>query len=114
MGYRSLVRSFEWIACSYFLYLAIACWLPRLSAARRAFIIGAAACAAIAVVLVARSTPVWVRQSAPLVYILAGYFLSGYLFASPSEATEEWLAGWDRRLFGDPVTRFVSWPRLLV
>ena len=33
MRYRSLVRSFEWIACAYFGYLIVACWVPRLSVA---------------------------------------------------------------------------------
>jgi hypothetical protein len=37
MRYRSLVRSFEWIACAYFGYLIVACWVPRLSIGRRAF-----------------------------------------------------------------------------
>ena len=41
----------------------------------------------------------------------AGYFLSGYLFASPSPSVESWLMAWDRRLLGDPATRFVGWPR---
>src|SRR3954453_1101692 len=114
MGYRSLVRSFEWIAWGYFVYLAAACWVPRLPTARRASVIGASLCAAAAVVLLSRSNLSWARQTAPLVYILAGYFLSGYLFASPSVATEAWLAGWDRRLFGNPATRFVTWPKALV
>jgi membrane-associated phospholipid phosphatase len=114
MRYRSLVRSFEWIACGYFGYLVLACWLPRLSAARRAFLIGASLLAAGAVVGIARSNIPWARESAPSAYILAGYFLSGSLFASPSTATEAWLIGWDRRLLGDPVTRFVAWPRALV
>jgi membrane-associated phospholipid phosphatase len=114
MGYRSLVRSFEWIAFGYFVYLAVACWVPRLSVARRAFVIASSALAAAAVVLVARSNLMWLRQSAPPIYILSGYFLSGYLFASPSLSTEAWLAGWDRRLFGEPATRFAGWSRLVV
>jgi membrane-associated phospholipid phosphatase len=114
MRYRSLVRSFEWIACAYFAYLFVACWLPRLSAARRAFVMAAAAIAAGIVVLIARSNVQWVRDSAPPAYILAGYYLSGQLFASPSVTTESWLIAWDRRLLGDPAARFVSWPRALV
>ena len=114
MGYRSLVRSFEWIACAYFGYIAVACWLPRLSTARRAFLIAASAAAGGAVVGVARSEVTWVRDIAPMAYILVGYFLSGYLFVTPSLSTEAWLIRWDRRLLGDPTTRFVTWPRLLV
>jgi membrane-associated phospholipid phosphatase len=114
MRYRSLVRSFEWIAVAYFGYLVVACWLPRLSIARRAFLIGASSLAAVAVVGIARSNMPWAREAAPPAYILAGYFLSGSLFASPSIATESWLMEWDRRLLGDPAARFASWPRLLV
>jgi membrane-associated phospholipid phosphatase len=108
------VRSFEWIACGYFAYLFVACWLPRLSTARRAFVMGAAAIAAGIVVLTARSNVPWVRDWSPPGYILAGYYLSGHLFASPSITTESWLIAWDRRLLGDPAARFVSWPRGLV
>ncbi len=114
MGYRSFVRSFEWIACGYFGYLVLACWLPPLSAARRAWLIGASAIAGGAVWAIAHAGTPWLRQWAPLAYILAGYVLSGYLFVVPSGAIESWLTGWDRRLLGDPVTRFVGWPRLLV
>jgi membrane-associated phospholipid phosphatase len=114
MRYRSLVRSFEWIACVYFVYLVAACWLPPLSAARRAFVIAAAAVAAGLVVAAARSKVPWLREWAPLAYILTGYYLSGRLFASPSLATESWLIGWDRRLLGDPAARFVAWPRAVV
>jgi membrane-associated phospholipid phosphatase len=109
-----LVRSFEWIACAYFGYLVVACWWPRLPAARRTFLIGASAAAAGAVVAVARAEISWVRELAPIAYILVGYFLSGYLFASPSIVVESWLVRWDRRLLGDPSTRFIAWPRVLV
>lgn len=54
------------------------------------------------------------RDWAPLAYILAGYFLSGFLFAAPSLEIESWLMRWDRRLLGDPATRFVGWPRTIV
>src|SRR4051812_22412434 len=114
MRYRSLVRSFEWIACAYFAYLAVACWRPQLSIARRVFVIAASACCGAAVFLIARSDVSWARQSAPVLYILAGYFLSGRLFVSPSTAMERWLAEWDRRLLGDPATRFIGWPRAVV
>ena len=108
------MRSFEWIAASYFLYIGVACWLPRLSIARRSFLMGASAAAAGTVVAIARSEAAWIRDVAPMAYILAGYFLSGYLYASPSLATEAWLMRWDQRLLGDPAMRFVRWPRVLV
>jgi membrane-associated phospholipid phosphatase len=114
MRYRSLVRSFEWIAVAYFLYLIAACWLPPLTASRRAVVTAASAGCAAAVWSIAHAAPPIVRDWSPLVYILAGYFLSGYLFARPSLPTEQWLMAWDRRLLGDPAARFVTWPRLLV
>ena len=114
MRYRSFVRSFEWIAAAYFGYLIVACWWPPLPAARRAWLTAASAVAIGAVWTIAHAGAALVRDSAPLVYILAGYFLSGYLFAAPSAAMESWLMGWDRRLLGDPATRFVGWPRALV
>jgi membrane-associated phospholipid phosphatase len=114
MRYRSCVRSFEGLAWAYFLYLIVACWWPRLPAARRAWLIAASATSAGAVWAIAHAGPVPLRDWAPLAYILAGYFLSGCLFAAPSAPMEAWLMGWDRRLLGDPVTRFVRWPRALV
>lgn len=114
MRYRSFVRSFEWIALAYFSYLAAASWLPPLPARRRAFLIAAAAAAGGAVWAIAHVCTPLVRDCAPLAYILGGYFLSGYLFAAPSSAVESWLRGWDRRLLGDPATRFAGWPRAVV
>jgi membrane-associated phospholipid phosphatase len=114
MRYRSNVRSFEWVACAYFAYLVVACWVPRLAFARRALLIAAAAIAGAGVWTIAHAAPVMVREWAPLAYILAGYFLSGLLFAAPSASIESWLIAWDRRLLGDPASRFVRWPRALV
>jgi membrane-associated phospholipid phosphatase len=108
------VRSFEWIACLYFGYLFAACWLPPLGAGGRAALMAASAIAGAAVWAIAHTAPPFVREWAPLAYILGGYFLSGYLFVAPSEAIEAWLVGWDHRLLGDPATRFVRWPRTVV
>ncbi|MCU1382958.1 MAG: superfamily protein [Acidobacteria bacterium] len=114
MRYRSLVRSFEWIAVAYFVYLVAACWLPPLAASRRALVTAASAACAAGVWAIAHAAPALVRDWSPLAYILAGYFLSGYLFAVPSLPTEQWLMAWDHRLLGDPARRFVGWPRVLV
>jgi membrane-associated phospholipid phosphatase len=107
------VRSFEILALAYFLYLALASWLPPLSAGRRTFVIVASLISAVVVWTIVRAAPLLVRDWAPLGYILGGYFLSGYLFAEPSLAIESWLMSWDRRLLGDPATRFAAWPRLI-
>lgn len=108
------VRSFELLALAYFLYLALASWLPPLSASRRVFVITASAVSALVVWTTAHRAPLLARDWAPLGYILGGYFLSGYLFAAPSLSTESWLMSWDRRLLGDPATRFAGWPRIVV
>jgi membrane-associated phospholipid phosphatase len=109
-----LVRSFELLALAYFLYLAVASSLPPLSAGRRGLVVGASVISFEIVWTIAhRATPL-VRDWAPLGYILGGYFLSGYLFAAPSLSIESWLMSWDRRLLGDPATRFAGWPRAIV
>ena len=108
------MRPFEWIACVYFGYLVAACWLPKLPAARRMGLITASSIAGFVVWTIAHGASPWVREWAPLLYILAGYFLSGFLFVAPSRAIESWLMAWDVRVLGDPATRFVRWPRALV
>lgn len=52
-----------------------------------------------------------IRDWAPLVLILIGYYASGLFFVRPSARFESWLIAWDRRLLGDPTTRFLRWPR---
>jgi membrane-associated phospholipid phosphatase len=109
--YCSNVWTSERIAIGYFVYLAVVCWLRPLPAGRRVVIAGASAVMIGAVLWTARSAPVVVRQWSPLASILAGYYLSGLLFVSPSPAIESWLMAWDRRLLGDPSTRFARWPK---
>ena len=108
------MRSFEQIGFLYFSYLIVACWWPPLTGRRRAFVIVSSASCAGVVWAIAHAAPAVLRDWAPLAYILAGYFLSGFLFAAPSLEIESWLMRWDRRLLGDPATRFVGWPRMLV
>src|SRR6185295_8488460 len=97
----------------YFLYLAGICWLRPLSAARR-LLVTAVSLASAAVIDAVAAAPPPVRDWAPLAYVSLGYYLTGRLFVAPSVALESWLLAWDRRLFGDPTTRFARWPALLV
>lgn len=108
------MRHSEWIAAAYFVYLAAASWLVGVSIRRR---VGLLAVAALAVVLIrsgAGGALTAVRDWLPLVYILAGYYASAALFVEPSPALEAWLLGSDRRLLGDPPTRFRGWSRPLL
>jgi membrane-associated phospholipid phosphatase len=108
-----VVRSAEWVACIYFVYLAGVCWLLPLLRRRQLFItVTSMATAAIAAG--AAAAPRFIHAWAPLLYILVGYFLTGRLFVAPSARLEQWLLGWDHRLLGDPTTRFSRWPGWLV
>ena len=114
MGYVSAVRHSEWLASAYFLYLVVAACVRRMPPVRRASLVGLAGLMAVLVVALARAGQPWIRDWAPLLYVLAGYYASGLLFVRPSERLEAWLIGWDRRWLGDPTTRFDLWPRWLL
>jgi len=108
------VRPSEQIAFLYFVYLVVVCWLRPLPARSRA-LLTALSLALIAVIpAVATKSSLLVRDWAQLVYIGFGYFLTGYLFTTPSAPLESWLMRWDRRLLGDPTIRFAHWPRWIV
>lgn len=108
------MRSSEWIAFVYFLYLAVAGVLQRLPAARRLLVAAISLSIMAAVWNAAANAPAVARDWLPAAYILAGYYITGWLFVVPSARLESWLAGWDRRLLGDPAARFARWPRPLV
>jgi membrane-associated phospholipid phosphatase len=102
------MRVSEWIAAAYFLFLALASWRRRVTAAAAALLM------AVVSVFLSRRAPTLVRDGMPLLYILAGYYLCAALFVAPSESIEAWLTAWDRRLLGDPSTRFLGWSRLVL
>jgi membrane-associated phospholipid phosphatase len=108
------VRSSEWIAFLYFLYLAVVCWLRPLPASRRLFVTGTSLALAAAIATVAGWAPPYVRDWTPLLYVTAGYYLTGRLFVGPSLALESWLRAWDRTWLGDPARRFAHWPWWIV
>lgn len=115
MRYRSAVRSSEWIAFAYFLYVGAFAWIRPLPPARRVALTAACAFGAGAVWAIAHIDGAAVlRDWAPAAYILGGYYASGHLFVAPSLPVEAWLMSWDRRLLGDPATRFAHWPRVVV
>lgn len=98
----------------YFGALTALAWMRPLPAARRSQLtaIGLAMCSAI--VLLAREAAPVVRDWAPAVIILIGYYFSGRFFVRPSPALERWLMSWDHRLLGNPTTRFRCWPAWLL
>ena len=107
------MRSSEWIAFLYFLYLAVVCWLRRISRSQRLLVTGVSLAVAAAVRLVS-AAPLSIRDWAPLLYVTVAYFLTGRLFVRPSEKLESWLMSWDHRLLGDPTRRFAHWPGWIV
>lgn len=108
------MRSSEWLALLYFLYLAIVCWLRPVAPARR-LVISRVSLALLAVILVvARDAPLFARDWAPFLYVSAAYYLTGHLFVAPSARLEAWLLKWDHRWLGDPATRFAGWPAWLI
>jgi len=108
------VRSSEALAFWYFAGCVVVPWLRPLPAIRRTqiAIAGAAMCAAI--LAVSHHAPTVVRDWAPGASILVGYYVSGWFFVRPAVDVERWLLSWDRRLLGDPPTRFARWPRALL
>jgi membrane-associated phospholipid phosphatase len=108
------VRSCDVIAFVYFAAQTVLAWVRPLPAERRRQItaIGLVMCAA--VFTIAHHAPGLVRDWAPGVSVLVGYYVSGRFFVRTSERVEEWLLAWDRRLLGDPTTRFAGWPPALL
>jgi membrane-associated phospholipid phosphatase len=97
------VRHSEWIAAGYFLYLLLPIWL---GSSRKAPLTLTARALALALVVVAVSQlpdlPPWraVRDWAPGLYLLAGYWLPGRLFGDPNAKLEGWLLATDHSWLG--------------
>ena len=108
------MRSSEWVSFVYFVAMTAMAWVRPLPAARRLQIAAIGAFSCLGLVSVARLAAPWVRDWMPALLILAGYFLSGRFFVQPSPSFERWLIAWDRRLLGNPLMRFVRWPRALL
>ncbi|HKB09655.1 MAG TPA: phosphatase PAP2 family protein [Vicinamibacterales bacterium] len=108
------MRTSEALAFSYFAACCLVPWLRPLPRDRRLRIAGAGALMCLALVAVARLAPPVVRDWAPGLSILVGYYVTGWFFVRPSLPLEQWLMSWDRRVFGDPTTRFARWPRPLM
>ena len=108
------MRSSEWVSFVYFAALTAIARFRPLPSARRVQITAIGVLSSVAVVTGARLAAPAVRDWMPPLVILAGYFLSGRFFVKPSPSFEGWLIAWDRRLLGDPATRFSHWPRAVL
>ena len=91
------MRSSEWIALLYFLYLATVCWLRPVPAPRRAVITAVSLVLVAVIALVAHDAPSFARDWAPFLYVSVAYYLTGHLFVAPSARLEAWLLKWDHR-----------------
>lgn len=107
------MRSSDWVCLAFFVYLSLACWYPRIPRTRRMAVSAIGAAVAIAIVTASARLPSALHDWVPLLYVSVGYYLTGWVYAEPSVRLEAWLLAWDRRLFGDPTTRFARWPRWL-
>jgi membrane-associated phospholipid phosphatase len=108
------VRSSESLPLAYFAACAALSWLRPLPTARRLQITVMSIAITASILAVARQGSAVVRDWAPGFSILVGYYVSGRFFVTPSAAVERWLMSWDRRLLGDPSTRFARWPRAVL
>jgi membrane-associated phospholipid phosphatase len=108
------VRSSEWISLIYFGAMTLLSWCRPLPASRRLQIAALGVPMGAVILWLARGGSSSVRDWTPVVYILTAYYLSGRFFVRPSPAIEQWLMSWDRRLLGDPATRFAHWPPALL
>jgi len=102
------------IAIAYFFYLAVAATMQRLPMARRARVAAASLSMVALVWNAAVNVTSPLRDWLPAAYVLVGYYITGWLFVAPSPRLESWLVAWDRRVLGDPATRFARWPRAFV
>ena len=104
----------EWLALAFFAHLALAAVVLPLPRGRRtATGVGAIVLGAI-VVIGSQLESTTARSWAPVLYVLAGYYLAGRTFFRPMPHVEDWLIGIDRRVLGDHRTRFAAWPRSAV
>ena len=108
------MRTSELVSLAYFLGLVLIGLIRPLPPDRRLQIAAIGVASAAGVFAIGHHAPAAVRDWAPAIAILIGYYLSGRFFVRPSPWFERWLIASERRLLGDPATRFAAWPRPLI
>src|SRR5207302_5335081 len=108
------VRSSESLPFVYFLACAVLAGVRPLPLSRRGQIAALSVPTCAVIVATAHLANDTIRAWAPGLYILVGYYVSGRFFVRASPRLEGWLMSWDRRLLGDPTTRFTAWPRAVL
>ena len=107
------MRASELVATAAFLYFAVGCWFGRSRLPRR-LLVTVVSLSLVGLIRVVSAEGDLARDWAPVIYILAGYYVSGLMFVRPSEPVERWLRAWDHRLLTRPTTRFSHWPPMLL
>ncbi len=105
------MRSSESLSFIYFAVLTALAWFRPFPRSRRLQISAIGLVMMVVIALLPRVATPSQRDWAPAAIILIGYYFSGRFFVTPSLDLERWLMSWDRRLLGQPTTRFSSWPR---
>lgn len=105
------MRYSEGLAAGYFGVMVAAAWVRPLPAARRAQVTIVSVVTVAAIWMLSHDVGPAIRDWAPTIAILVGYWVSGRFFVGSSPSFERWLMSWDHRLLGDPTTRFAHWPR---
>jgi len=97
-------RVSEWIAGAYFAYLFAAAWIvppwPRRRAAAAASLVAAVAAGLLSSFWPAGPRAAVVRDWLPALYLVVGYWLSGWYFAAPMAAVERRFLAIDGRVLG--------------
>lgn len=118
------MRSSEWVAVTFFVYLVGAAFVPALAPRRRLRVVLESGAAAVVVVAVAawsnRETraPSWLsfmRDAVlPLVYLLWSYWIPAHFRTDLSVAAERWLVDLDRRWAAPLVDASRALPRVFI
>lgn len=93
------MRISEWIALIYYLYLSLVAWTRRVSVAPAGRAATAIAAIGVPLAALATTTLPGLRDWLPGIYLLTGYWLSGFFYSGPMTGVEQSLSMVDRWIF---------------